>query len=93
MKKKIVAIILSMSMIMTSLMGCGKTSEETQTAQQNSESNEAGQEKNRIRKRKKRRPRRMSELHCCFRVIWVTCPFWTRQTRELPRSWQTTARR
>ncbi|MCI8571001.1 MAG: BMP family ABC transporter substrate-binding protein [Lachnospiraceae bacterium] len=45
MKKKIVAIILSMSMIMTSLMGCGKTSEETQTAQQNSESNEAGQEK------------------------------------------------
>lgn len=26
-------------------MGCGKTSEETQTAQQNSESNEAGQEK------------------------------------------------
>ena len=45
MKKKIVAIILSMSMIMKSLMGCGKTSEETQTAQQNSESNEAGQEK------------------------------------------------
>ena len=45
MKKKIVAIILSMSIIMTSLMGCGKTSEETQTAQQNSESNETGQEK------------------------------------------------
>ena len=45
MKKKIVAIILSMSMIMTSLMGCGKTSEETQTAQQNSESTETGQEK------------------------------------------------